>query len=95
MKVAEFARAEGVDASLLCRWRRQHLGETVARPSFAPLMVTGDEPADAGGSAAPMVAPEPGTVEVKLACGARLRIKGATDREAIQAIMGALRGRRR
>ena len=92
-KVAEFARAEGVDASLLYRWRRQYLGGTVARPSFAPLVVAAEaEPLVE--SAAPE-APEPGIVEVELACGSRLRITGAADPAAIRAIMGALRGRRR
>jgi hypothetical protein len=48
-RVAEFAHAEGVDASLLCRWRRQRLGETVARPSFAPQVVMRDDGPEEGG----------------------------------------------
>ena len=73
-KVAEFARAEGVDASLLYRWRRQLRGAATERPSFAPLVVTGDAgSAEAGASAAPLPLPDPapGIVEVELACGAR------------------------
>ena len=93
VKVAEFARAEGVDASLLCRWRRHLLGAATERPSFAPL-VAATEAEPLVESAAPE-APEPGIVEVELACGARLRITGAADREAIRAIVGVLRGRRR
>ena len=88
-----------MDASLLDRWRRQHLGGTVARPSFAPLVVRDeDETADAGSPAAsPLPPPEPaaGMVEVELACGARLRVTGAADPAAIRAVVGALRGRRR
>ena len=95
VRVAEFARERGVDASLLYRWRRHLLGGAVARPSFAPLVVTGDGLADARGSAAPMAAPEPAIVEVELACGARVRITGAADPASIRAVMGALRGRRR
>ena len=98
VKVAEFAHIEGVDASLLYRWRRQYLGGTVARPSFAPMVVRDeDETADAGSPAAPLPPPEPaaGMVEVELACGARLRVTGAADPAAIRAVVGALRGRRR
>ena len=98
VKVAEFARAEGVDASLLYRWRRQFLSAAAERPSFAPLVVTGDAGlAEAGASAAPLPLPDPapGIVEVELACGARVRITGAADPAAIRAAMGALRGRRR
>ena len=100
VKVAEFARIEGVDASLIYRWRRQHLGGTVARPSFAPLVVTSDAGSvGTGDPAAPLPppdpGPDPGIVEVELACGARLRITGAADPAAIRAVMGALRGRRR
>ena len=102
VKVAEFARIEGVDASLLYRWRRQVLGAATERPRFAPLVVRGgDGEADAGGPAAPMPPPDPdprsdpGIVEVELACGARVRVTGAADPAAIRAVMGALRGRRR
>ena len=92
-RAAEFARAEGVDASLLYRWRRQLLGAATERPSFAPLVVAVEaEPLVE--SAAPE-APEPGIVEVELACGARLRITGAAEPAAIRAVVGALRGRRR
>ena len=96
VRVAEFARKRGVDASLLYRWRRQLLGGSVGRPSFAPLVVTGgDGPVDVESSAAPMAAPVPGIVEVELACGARLRVTGAADPAAIRAVMGALGRRRR
>lgn len=98
VKVAEFARIEGVDASLLYRWRRQYLGGAVARASFAPLVVTGhDGSADAvsATTASPPPEPEPGLVEVELACGARVRVTGSADPAAIRAVMGALRGRRR
>ena len=98
VKVAEFARIEGVDASLLYRWRRQVLGAAPERPGFAPLVVAGgDGPVDAGGSTAPFSPPEPepGLVEVELACGARVRVRGAADPAAIRAVMGALRGRGR
>ena len=71
-KVAQFARAEGVDASLPHRWRRPLRGAATERPSLAPLVVTGGGgPVDGGSSAAPMAAPAPGIVEVELACGAR------------------------
>ena len=99
VKVAGFARAEGVDASLLYRWRRQHLGGTVARPSFAPLVVTDEGAPPTGGAApevhAPTPGPMPGVVEAELPCGARLRVTGAADPAAIRAVVGALRGRRR
>ena len=97
-KLAEFTRAEGVDASLLYRWRRQLLGAVTERPSFAPLVVTGgDGPVEAGGSAAPLPDPEPvpGIVEMELRRGARMRITGAADPAAIRAVMGALGRRRR
>ena len=92
-EVAEFARAESVDASLLYRWRRQLLGAATEPPSFA-LLVVAAEAEPLVGSAAPE-APDPGIVEVEIACGARVRITGAADPAAIRAVMGALRGRRR
>ena len=95
VKVAEFARAEGVDASLLYRWRRQFLGAAAERPSFAPLVVAQEADPFAESAAPEASAPAPGIVEVELACGSRLRIAGAADPAAIRAIMGALRGRRR
>ena len=96
-KVAEFARAEGVDASLLYRWRRQFLGAATERPSFAPLVVTQDADPLVGSAASETSAPTPalGVVEAELPCGARLRITGAADAAAIRAVVGALRGRRR
>ena len=97
VKVAEFARAEGVDASLLYRWRRQLPSAAAERPSFAPLVVADGEPVEVGGPAAPSPPPDPapGILEVELACGARLRITGAAEPAAIRAVVGALRGRGR
>ena len=92
-KVAEFARAEGVDASLLYRWRRHLLSAATERPSFAPLVVATE--AEPLVESAALKASEPGVVEVEFTCGARLRITGAADPAAIRAIVGALRGRRR
>jgi transposase len=96
VRVAEFARIEGVDASLLYRWRRQLLGAAAERASFAPLVVADDEPVEAGRPSASSPPPDPasGILEIELAC-ARVRITGAADPAAIRAVVGALRGRRR
>jgi transposase len=72
VRVAEFAHIEGVDASLLYRWRRQLLGAAAERASFAPLVVADDEPVEAGrpSASSPPPDPAPGILEVELACAA-------------------------
>lgn len=90
--VMEVARREGVDQSLLYRWRRQIFGRQARLPAFTPVAVAVDD-ADAAGVAAavaPGEPPEPGMIEVELAGGARVRVTGAPEPATIGAVLAAL-----
>src|ERR1700761_7170540 len=71
---SEVARAAGVHASQLFRWRQELCAP--ASPAFSAVAVV-PEPA-AASSAAP-VAETPGVIEIEFAGGGRMRITGAVE----------------
>ncbi|MBX9574687.1 MAG: transposase [Caulobacteraceae bacterium] len=92
VKATEVARHQGVDVSLLYRWRRQFFGPQPRLPAFLPISVAMDEPPSAEPSrSAP--APPVGVVEIDFPAGARLRITGPVDPAVVTAAVAALSGR--
>ena len=91
--VSAAARKAGVAASLVFRWRGQ-LG-------MNGMALAGPLPAAASAFAPVRIAPEaasaagPGTIEIELASGARMRITGAVDVAMMAAAIAALAGGRR
>jgi transposase len=87
---SEVARAAGIYASQLFRWRRQ-LCEPVQIPAvFNPVAVTPEPEA---------VTPTPektGVIEIEFASGGRMRISGSVDASTVSALIKALaKGKRR
>ena len=81
---SEVARAAGIHASQLFRWRQQLCGPAPARPVFSAVTVV-PEPGAASSSPA-----RSGMIEVEFASGTRLRITGAADRATVSALIKAL-----
>jgi transposase len=86
-RVADVARAAGVDPSLLYRWRRAAsvLPRLAAReePVFIPVTV----------ASAPAPAPEPPSasgITIEFGGGARLKIEGAPDAGTLANVIDAL-----
>ena len=82
---SEVARAAGIHASQLFRWRQQLCGHSAAerpRPAFSPVMV----------APAPMAVSTPpsGTIEIEFVSGARVRIMGSADPLTVTAVIAAL-----
>ena len=92
--VSEIARREGVDASLLYRWRRE-LGEPREPPTFVPVRVS-PEASDEGPASAPACMPPPSPTHawssITIALGERVRvtIEGAPDGTTLTNVLGAL-----
>ena len=73
---SEIARAAGIHASQLFRWRQQLCGPAAAeRPAFSPVTVS---------------APMCGMIEIELSAGARVRITGPVDPVTVTAAIAAL-----
>lgn len=95
VRVADFARREGVDVSLLYRWRRQAFGTRPRLPAFVPITVA---PSDPGPMRPPStdttlpVAGSAGVIEVVVA-SAQVRITGVVDPGVVTAVITALTGR--
>ena len=81
---SEVARAAGIHASQLFRWRQQLCGPAPARPVFSPVAVV---PEAGAASSSPATT---GVIEVEFASGARLRITGAADPATVSALIKAL-----
>jgi transposase len=92
VKATVAARREGVDVSLLYRWRRQLFGRLPRLPAFVPVTVAGGEPSRAApGPAVPDPRlPPAGVLEIEFATGTRLRISGAVDPAVVTAAIAAL-----
>jgi transposase len=80
---SEVARAEGIHASQLFRWRQKLCGPARAAPTFSAVTIV-SEP---GAEATPAV---PGTIEIEFAAGTRMRISGAADPSMVRAMVAAL-----
>jgi transposase len=90
--VSAAARRAGVAASLVFRWRRQWDTSGMALPApasaaasaFAPVRIAPEAPAGCLAG--------PGTIEIELATGARMRITGAVEVAIVTAAIAALAG---
>jgi transposase len=85
------ARAAGIHASQLYRWRQELCGQARVAPGFAAVAIV-PEP---GVAASRVIAPSYGVIEIDLPSGARLRISGAADVATVSAAIAAVTGRRR
>jgi transposase len=87
--VSAIARQAGIHPSQLYGWRRQLCARRQPTADFAAVRIA-NGPAPRGMAA-------PGTIEVELANGSRVRITGPSDATLVKAIMTALAkaGRRR
>jgi transposase len=96
--VTEIARREGVDASLLYRWRRQFAAEQEA-PAFVPVRVSAGVNETAS-MTAPLDVPPPMSARsssITIAFGEQVRmtIEGAPDSATLAKVIGALTARDR
>ena len=87
--VSAVARAAGIHASQLCRWRQELYGRTRAAPGFAAVTIA-PEP---GVAASPVMMTSSGVIEIDLLTGARLRISGAADAVTVSAAIMVLTAR--
>jgi transposase len=86
---SEVARAAGIYASQLFRWRQELCKRA---PAFSPVAVL-PEPGVASPPGAPGTA---GVIEIEFAGGGWMRITGAVEASTVSALMKALsRGKRR
>jgi transposase len=88
---SEVARAAGIHASQLFRWRQQLCTRVQVPATFDPVSVTPDPEA-------PLRLPpeRAGTIEIELAGGGRMRITGAVEARMVAALVRALaKGKRR
>ena len=82
---SEVARAAGIHASQLFRWRQQLCERTQIPAVFNPVAVT-PEPA----AASPTAPEKAGVIEIEFAGGGRMRISGSVDASTVPALMKAL-----
>lgn len=82
---SEVARAAGIHASQLFRWRQQ-LCVPAAAASFSPVAVLPEPEA----TSPPLSASTPGVIEIEFATGGRMRITGPVDTPTVSALMKAL-----
>ena len=80
---SEVARRHGLNVSLLYRWRRLLSQPPKPEPGFLAVAVTPD-PVAAPGAA--------GLIEIELATGTRVRIRGSVDAAVVSAALDALTG---
>jgi transposase len=76
---SEVARAAGIHASQLFRWRQQLCSAAPAAAVFAPVAI-GPGPG----------APPLGSIEIEFAAGARLRMTGPVDASTVRAMIAVL-----
>jgi transposase len=96
--VSEIARSEGVDASLLYRWRRQSAAEQEA-PAFVPVRVSAGVNGTASMTAprdmpSAMSAPS-SSITIAFGEQVRMTIEGAPDSATLAKVIGALTSRDR
>jgi transposase len=86
---SEVARAAGIHASQLFRWRQQLCAVARARPVFSPVAVV------PGPGAGPALPTTPGAVEIEFASGARMRLTGPVDVSTVKTMVAVLAKARR
>jgi transposase len=77
---SEVARAAGVHASQLFRWRQQLCSAAPAAAVFAPVVI-------APGGGAPTT---PGAIEIEFSTGARMRITGPVEASTVKVLVAVL-----
>lgn len=93
---SDVARAAGIHASQLFRWRQQlcepgaDRSAAATAPAFAAVTVAADPAATAAQMPALPAPTSGGVVEIELAGGTRLRISGAVDPAMASALISAL-----
>jgi transposase len=90
--VSAVARRHGIAPSLLFRWRREAVDAERAaalppQPAFVPLCLPGPVSTDS------CECTQPGTIEVELATGHRLRADASVDIGMLRTLIEALVGR--
>lgn len=97
--VAAIAMANGINANMLFKWRREQQGqEGMSQSAPAVLLpvrlaLEGEEPAAKAlppSALAPAGAKTTGVIELEIA-GARLRLRGAVDEASLCSVLRALR----
>jgi transposase len=83
---SEVARAAGIHASQLFRWRQQLCGPPQDPPAFTPVAVALD-PGPTPALPSPVT---PSVIEIEFATGARMRMTGPIEPSAISALIAAL-----
>ena len=96
--VSEIARSEGVDASLLYRWRRQFAAECETA-AFMPVRVSPDLNETASMTAPldmpPAMSAPSSSITIAFGEQVRLTIEGAPDSATLANVIGALTARDR
>jgi transposase len=81
---SEVARAAGIHASQLFRWRQEFCAAAPTAPMFSPVAI-------APGSGGPPILPTmPGAIEIEFVTGARMRLMGPVDASTIRAMVAVL-----
>jgi transposase len=83
---SEVARAAGIHASQLFRWRQQLCGPAPTAPAFSAVTVA---PEPGAASSLELPAPQE-AIEVEFASGARMRIAGPVAASTIRALIAVL-----
>jgi transposase len=81
---SEVARAAGIHASQLFRWRQQLCGAGPAATVFAPVAIA------LGPGATTALPTTPGAIEIEFAAGARLRMTGPVDASTVRVMVAVL-----
>jgi transposase len=76
---SEVARAAGIHASQLFRWRQELCAAAPGAPMFSPVAI-------APGSGGTM----PGAIEIEFSTGVRMRLMGPVDASTIRAMVAVL-----
>jgi transposase len=82
---SEVARAAGIHASQLFRWRQQLWEQTQIPAVFDPVVVKPEPEA-----ASPVLPEKVGVIESEFAGGGRMRISGSVDASMVSALMKVL-----
>jgi transposase len=83
---SEVARAAGIHASQLFRWRQQLCGPAPTGPAFSAVTVA---PEPGAASSLERLAPQE-AIEVEFATGARMRIAGPVAASTVKALIAVL-----
>jgi transposase len=94
---SEVARAAGIYASQLFRWRQELCERAPVPAAFNSVVVTPEaravSPSGAGSPAlqAPLAPPEAaGVIEIEFATGGRMRVTGPVDASTVKALIAVL-----